>query len=303
MSIYVNKANENWIVDKFRKEFYQNTTLATTKFHRKSNKTWIIAPWTWNRLNKNLLDMQYTVCTVHHIDFEKFDKGTERNFYELDKFVDTYHTISKNSFKDLSKLTNKKIEVIPFWVNQENFFHIENKNLLTNKYNLPQNKFLIGSFQRDTEGHDLISPKLSKGPDILIEYLIQFKKNKPNLHVILAGKRRQFIISKLKENNIPFTYFEMVDQKSLNELYNLIDLYIVSSRVEGGPQSILECAITKTPVISHSVGIAPEILSIESLINDNKILQAKPNLEFAYNSVLELTIPQGVNRFDKLFNK
>ena len=74
--------------------------------------------------------------------------------------------------------------------------------------------------------------------------------------------------------------------------FNLIDLYIVSSRVEGGPQSILECAITKTPVISHSVGIAPEILSTESLIIDNKILQAKPNLEFAYNSVLELTIPR-----------
>ena len=94
----------------------------------------------------------------------------------------------------------------------------------------------------------------------------------------------------------------MVAHKSLNELYNLIDLYIVSSRVEGGPQSILECAITKI-VISHSVGIAPEILSTESLIILDKILQAKPNLEFAYNSVLELTIPQGINRFDKLFKK
>ena len=60
-------------------------------------------------------------------------------------------------------------------------------------------------------------------------------------------------------------------------------------------------AITKTPVISHSVGIAPEILT-ESLIIDNKIT-SKPNLEFAYNSVLELTIPQGINRFDKLFKK
>ena len=303
MSIYLNKANENWIVDKFRNEFYQNTTLSTTKFHRNSKQTWIIAPWTWSKLNKNLLRKQFTVCTVHHIDFEKFDSVTEKNFYELDKFVDLYHTISENSFKDLTKLTNKKIEVIPFWVNQKNFFKIENKDLLINKYNLPKNKFFIGSFQRDTEGHDLISPKLSKGPDILIEYLVQLRKNKSNLHVILSGKRRQYIISKLKENNIPFTYFEMVNQKSLNELYNIIDLYIVSSRVEGGPQSILECAITKTPIISHNVGIATEILSTESLINENKILEARPNIEFAYNNVLELTIPQGVNRFDKLFIK
>jgi len=302
MSIYVNKANENWIVDKFRNEFYEYSTLPTTKFHRKSNQTWIIAPWTWKKLNKKLLEKQYTVCTVHHIDFEKFDQNTEKNFFELDNFVDLYHTISENSFKDLSKLTSKKIDVIPFWVNQKNFFNIKNKNLLINKYKLPKNKFFIGSFQRDTEGYDLISPKLSKGPDIFVDYLAQLKKNRPNLHVILAGKRRQFIISKLKENKIPFTYFEMVGQKSLNELYNILDLYIVSSRVEGGPQSILECAITKTPIISHNVGIAPEILSVESIINEKNILEAKPNLEFAYNKVLELTIPKGINRFNKLFN-
>ena len=303
MSIYVNKANENWIVDKFRSEFYKHTTLPTTKYHRQSNQTWIIAPWTWKKLNKKFLEKQYTVCTVHHIDFEKFDQNTEKNFNELDKFVDLYHTISQNSFRDLRKLTNKKIEVIPFWVNQENFFNIKNKNLLENKYNLPKNKFFIGSFQRDTEGYDLISPKLSKGPDIFIEYLVQIKKSRSNLHVILTGKRRQFIISKLKENKIPFTYFEMVGQQSLNELYNVLDLYIVSSRVEGGPQSILECAITKTPLISHNVGIAPEILSAESLINEKKILEAKPNIDLAYNNVLELTIPKGINRFNKLFNK
>ena len=71
--------------------------------------------------------------------------------------------------------------------------------------------------------------------------------------------------------------------------------------VEGGPQSILECAITKTPVISHNVGIAPEILSTESIIYENKILDAKPNIDFAYNSVLKLTMPEGMKRFDKLF--
>jgi hypothetical protein len=33
-------------------------------------------------------------------------------------------------------------------------------------------------------------------------------------------------------------------------------LYIVSSRFEGGPQSIMECAVTKTPIISTDVGVA-----------------------------------------------
>ena len=31
MSIYINKAKENWIVDRFRKEFYSYTKLETSK--------------------------------------------------------------------------------------------------------------------------------------------------------------------------------------------------------------------------------------------------------------------------------
>ena len=45
----------------------------------------------------------------------------------------------------------------------------------------------------------------------------------------------------------------------LNKLYNILDLYIVSSRIEGGPQAILESSITKTPILSTDVGVASEI--------------------------------------------
>ena len=56
-----------------------------------------------------------------------------------------------------------------------------------------------------------------------------------------------------------YSYFEMADFFELNELYNCLDLYIVASRVEGGPQSILEATLTKTPIISTDVGLAKEI--------------------------------------------
>ena len=64
-------------------------------------------------------------------------------------------------------------------------------------------------------------------------------------------------------------YFEMGEFSVINELYNCLDLYIVSSRYEGGPQSVLECGITRTPIISTRVGIADEILSSESLYSIN----------------------------------
>ena len=37
------------------------------------------------------------------------------------------------------------------------------KKELRRKYNIAQESYLVGSFQRDTEGADLKSPKLSKG--------------------------------------------------------------------------------------------------------------------------------------------
>ena len=69
----------------------------------------------------------------------------------------------------------------------------------------------------------------------------------------------------------------MIDFVSLNELYNCLDLYIVSSRVEGGPQAILECGINKTQIISTDVGVASMILSPESIVKSNNFDRAIPN--------------------------
>ena len=69
-------------------------------------------------------------------------------------------------------------------------------------------------------------------------------KNK-KLKVILSGKRRNYVINKLEEAGIPYKYFEMVPLEVVNKLYNVLDLYLVTSRVEGGPQAIFECALTK----------------------------------------------------------
>ena len=51
-------------------------------------------------------------------------------------------------------------------------------------------------------------------------------------------------------------------------------MYIVSSRLEGGPQAILESALTKTPIISTDVGIASSI-SGDSIFDDNRITKTQ----------------------------
>ena len=129
--------------------------------------------------------------------------------------------------------------------------------------------YLIGSFQRDTESNDLSSPKLIKGPDIFLKIVNEIYQKNSNMRIVLAGKNRQFLISEFEKLNIPYKYFEMVNPSKLNELYNILDLYLVTSRIEGGPQAIMEASITRTPILSTDVGVASEILHENSIFEVN----------------------------------
>ena len=303
MQIYLNKIKESWVVERFKSEWYEfNEDISTNKIN-KADIVWLITPWLWRNVKKRNLKNKKVVCSIYHIDFEKFASEDKKEFEERDSFVDLYHVISEKTKLQLQKLTNKEIISIPFWVNQNIWFPIEDKESLIKKYNLSSEKYYIGSFQRDTEGVDLKSPKLIKGPDRFIEILSSDYFAGKNIEVILTGKRRQYIISELEERKIPYKYFEMVDFDEINELYNILNLYIVSSRVEGGPQAILECGITNTPIISTDVGVASEILSPKSIIDMENYSDAKPDIDYAYKESQQFTIPEGFKRYREMFRK
>lgn len=301
MKLYVSKINESWIVDRLRKEWYQYNSDISTKFLSRCDLIWLISPWTWERVPKKYLGSKKVVCSIHHIDFDKFkDDNIQKEFYYREKFVDFYHVFSTSTEKQLRSISDKEIIKIPYWVNQNLWFDISKKDLLRKKYGFKKNEYLVGSFQRDTEGFDLVSPKLIKGPDIFISKIKKLSKQKKNLKVVLTGKRRAYVINQLKKYNIDFTYFEMTSFKTLNELYNILDLYMVTSRVEGGPQAILECAISKTPIISTRVGIADEILDEKSIV-DFKDQIGVPNTNVAFENVKELCLPNGMKKYREFF--
>jgi len=301
--IYLNKPEENWIVDRLYEEWYENNSECSTKDLNEANIVWIISPWTFDNISKNELKNKKVVCTIHHIDFDKFNLFEKIRFRNLDRFVDLYHVISDQTEKSLKKITSKSIWNNPWWIDSKKWFHIPDKFLLRKEFEIDSDKFLIGSFQRDTEGRDLKSPKLSKGPDRLIEIILLFKEKLDDLEVVLSGTRRQYLLEKLKKHNIKVHYFELVDDLTLNKLYNLLDLYVVSSRVEGGPQAIYECSIAKVPIISTNVGVANKFLHDDSIFEMDNVLSAKPNIEHSYKVIQSQNIPNGFKPFlDKLEN-
>jgi len=301
MKIYLSKINESWIVDRFREDWYvHNQDISTKKIH-KADTIWIISPWVWKKIPKRHLKKKNVVCSIYHIDFNSFDNDERKDFQDRDKYVDFYHVISENTKKQLKEITDKKIISIPFWVDSELWFPLEEKDKLREDLGFSSEDYLIGSFQRDTEGSDLESPKLIKGPDIFLNIVEKIYSKNKKLKVVLAGNRRNYLIKNFESKGIPYEYFEMANLETLNKLYNILDLYLVTSRIEGGPQAILECSIIKTPIVSTDAGVAPEVLHEKSIFSPEKFSSAKPNIEYAFKNAQKYIIPNGMKEYRKMF--
>ena len=303
MKVYINNPRENWVVDRFRKEFALHRPKNFTENIEESDLIWIVAPWTWTSIPLKYLKSKKVVCSIHHIVPNKFNQSKRDEFRYRDQFVDYYHVpceLTKRSLTDiLLGITTKPIFVHPFWANENLWTPIDEKDVLRQKYNIPSGVKLIGSFQRDTEGHDLKTPKLEKGPDIFCDVVAKMYKKDKNIEVLLAGWRRQYVMGRLDKLGIKYHYFELPSFEIINELYNCLDLYIVGSRYEGGPQAIFECALTKTPIVSTDVGAASLILSKESIfIPDTRDL-GTPNVDYAYNAVQQYTLKKGLKSIVK----
>lgn len=304
MKIYITEINESWVVDKIRKEFIKNYENYCTQDIKTADIVWIIAPWTISRTFLAKIRNKKVICSIYHLDEFKKNSIDLKNFYKIDKYVDVYHTISRKSLNQLERFTEKPIFQIPFWVNTDEFYKINKKEELRSKYDFNSNCYLVGSFQRDSEGGNTSLPKLIKGPDIFLEIIKKMNSEIKNLNVILAGKRRNYLLDNLSKAGIKYRYFEMISTQELNELYNILDLYIVSSRLEGGPQAITECATIEVPIVSTNVGVAPQILNSSSIYNyeDLSTFQfASPDVKYAKKMVKEYETPFGFTRFLEMF--
>ena len=150
---------------------------------------------------------------------------------------------------------------------------------LKTRLGIPADRYLIGNFHRDSSGADLTLPKKQKGADVLLEIATLLQRQGVPAHVLLAGPRRHWIRRGLRERGIPFTFLgtelpgddlreNTLSLDEIARLYQGLDAYLITSRWEGAPNSVLECAATKTCVVSTRVGQAPDILGPDQLFED-----------------------------------
>jgi glycosyltransferase involved in cell wall biosynthesis len=121
-------------------------------------------------------------------------------------------------------------------------------------------EYVIGSFQKDGVGWGSgARPKLIKGPDIFVKTILELAKH-INVAVLLTGPSRDYVVSRLQKAGIKFKYFKVDNYLNMPIYYHALDLYLITSREEGGPKGLVEALASSVPVISTPVGMCPDLL-------------------------------------------
>jgi glycosyltransferase involved in cell wall biosynthesis len=126
---------------------------------------------------------------------------------------------------------------------------------------LPESAFVVGSFQKDGVGFAAgLEPKTIKGPDVFVSVVARLRERIPDLHVLLTGPARGYVRGELERIGVPYRHVRPA-RDELASAYHALDVYLVTSRQEGGPKSVLESLATGTPLVTTRVGQAADVVS------------------------------------------
>jgi glycosyltransferase involved in cell wall biosynthesis len=181
------------------------------------------------------------------------------------EYVDLWHTscsITRNKLTNLG-VPEEKITVIPLGVNLGAFGvpSPQQKEDIRSKLGISKEKIVVGSFQKDGIGWgEGLEPKLIKGPDVFCD-VVEKLSRRYDLFVILTGPARGYVKNRLEKAGVPYLHRFLAQPDDVAEYYKALDLYLVTSREEGGPKSILESLASGVPLVSTKMGMAPDIIN------------------------------------------
>lgn len=303
VKVFIPAPNEDWIGDITTSEFCSKTLHQIVSNHAEAEIIFLYSKWIWNHVPFETLVTKPCITTVHHIVPEK---ARQFDFTNFDRFTDVYHVPNGKTEEMLRRYTNKRIKILPYWINQDRWY-------ATDDDTVSNDKIILASFQRDTEGSSLgpfcvPKPKLEKGPDIFVDIVRRFRRDE--VIPLVPGWRRDYIKDALASDYDLISSDGKLAHGEMNALYNDVrknsGYYLVTSRYEGGPQAIIEAAQTRTKILSTDVGVAPDVLhpdcichsvdDFERKIRSNAI---EHTVEFNFQKVQELKMDNIIPVYDE----
>ena len=211
-----------------------------------------------NPFKKSLITMHITahgqiirrIYSLHIHIYMKVSSQIEK--YCLSKINEKarFTGVSQQVCNELEKIgiAKQRITYIPNGVDTELFKPANNKKLLRKKFNIPEDDLIFLSLGRLTE---------AKQPQKLIEVFSEIEKGMKDITLIIAGegelleKTKEFVKQKNLKN---VTFLGYVDhEKDVPDLFACSDYYIMTSKYEGLPLTLLEAMASGLPCIVSDI--------------------------------------------------
>jgi glycosyltransferase involved in cell wall biosynthesis len=156
-------------------------------------------------------------------------------------------------YLDARVLGRIPVTIVPHGIDAK-FFN--RRKINPERFGIPPGRFVLGFV--GNKGSD--SDRGRKGTDVLFDVVRNAAGRLPNLHVVLGGPGWEEELTELRALNISASATGYIRKSDLPALYSALDVYLLTSRVEGGPCTVFEAMACETAVVSTRVGAVPELI-------------------------------------------
>lgn len=189
------------------------------------------------------------------------------------------YMFNKNKFK----VMNNAIDVDKFK------FNYKKRNEIRKELNL-ENSFVIGNVGRFTK---------QKNQEFLIDVFVKIRKEKDNAKLLLIGKGENEAKLRKKvhflglDNDVIF----LIDRSDVNELYQVMDVFVMTSLFEGLPVVAVEAETNGLPCF-FSNNISKEVL----FTKNSYIINLDNNPKVWSDKILNMDLKRNLNAIDEINN-
>lgn len=192
------------------------------------------------------------VAAIHH-----FDNPLS---IEPAPYVDSIMTVCSqwHDFLIEKGIAENRLVMVRNGVNTE-LFHPADKQerkRLRRRYEIPNDAFVIGfSAKRSSDSSN------RKGINILEKLIDESSAKIPSAWWIIRGPGWQSLVQQKRQNGAKITHIPFLLEKGdVAESYRLMDAYVVTASIEGGPVPLIEAMSTGLCCVTTEVGLAPELI-------------------------------------------
>jgi glycosyltransferase involved in cell wall biosynthesis len=145
------------------------------------------------------------------------------------------------------------ITVVPHGVDADFFHRVPRQR---SRFGMPEDAFVMGFIGNKTSNYD----QGRKGVDTLEIVARDARQSIPNLHVCFLGLGWDEEVRQFQRQGVSANYTGFIPQSWLPAFYSSIDVHLITSRIEGGPVTVLEAMACETPVVTTRVGLVPHTI-------------------------------------------